>query len=804
MEKIFGDIVQNKNIIMFSTVICYILGLFAYFTSQPIIFISFFTIFSIFLIIKNFNRKIILLWTAIFYIAFFNASLRIKTFDDLFKLAPVDSTISGQIISIPNSNVANNSKFFFKVDKIVINDKQYDNHDKVLVSLNISDKGFDITKLNLGNYYEISGKLRRPFKATNPSQFSYGKYLKNFNTYTILYADANSIIPIKHKLSLKWKLLQGLNNGRNNILETHSKYLKSPNLEILGGIVFGDDAVAPPDYIKTTFINSGLLHILAASGMNVGFISGFLLFFLTKMHVPYNIKIISAIGVVILYALMTGLGASVIRASLMLIFIFIGKLIDRDAHSIALLAFVGLLMLIYNPAYINDVGFQLSFVVTFGILVSADLITKFDKQIPAWLTGAITIPVIAQIWVIPIQIFYFNTISTYSVFANIATMPFLSLISFGGFVSSVFALVRPIADFVCMIFDFLLNPLLNVLVYISTFFANLPHSILTTTHPNIIQILIYYVIILLIVYVLKFSRKKKEVLITISVLCIVLVSSIIIKFPNNNFEIISFDVGNGDAFLLKSPKNKYFIIDTGKSGYKTRSQADIIILKYMKDKGINDIEGLILTHFDDDHAGGVIDIITKSRVHNLYLNSFDDKSGLAKKIYKISDKNKFMKKIKIKNDNLIYSEKDFQIYTYKADMKNTKFDTPNENSIITYIKFKNYDALFMGDAGIPAFYKIKSYIPQNITLFKVGHHGAKNVVDREMMNYLSPEISLVSVGFNKFGHPNPLTMKLVSSSYTARTDRLNSIKVIFRNNGYELDGFDSTKQRYYKKFEEKY
>ena len=224
----------------------------------------------------------------------------------------------------------------------------------------------------------------------------------------------------------------------------------------------------------------------------------------------------------------------------------------------------------------------------------------------------------------------------------------------------------------------------------------------------------------------------------------------------------------------------------------------------MKDKGINDIEGLILTHFDDDHAGGVIDIITKSRVHNLYLNSFDDKSGLAKKIYKISDKNKFMKKIKIKNDNLIYSEKDFQIYTYKADMKNTKFDTPNENSIITYIKFKNYDALFMGDAGIPAFYKIKNYIPQNITLFKVGHHGAKNVVDREMMNYLSPEISLVSVGFNKFGHPNPLTMKLVSSSYTARTDRLNSIKVIFKNNGYELDGFDSTKQRYYKKFEEKY
>ncbi|MBQ8168362.1 ComEC/Rec2 family competence protein, partial [bacterium] len=157
---------------------------------------------------------------------------------------------------------------------------------------------------------------------------------------------------------------------------------------------------------------------------------------------------------VIIYTLMTGLGASVLRAALMLLFIQIGKLIDRDAHSVSLLSFVAFLLLIYNPAYINNVGFQLSFIVTFGLLTTAKVI--FDKmgniKLADWIKAAIIIPIIAQIWVAPIQMFYFNTFSLYSILANILTVPFLSVISFGGFVSSILATIRPIADIVCMVF----------------------------------------------------------------------------------------------------------------------------------------------------------------------------------------------------------------------------------------------------------------------------------------------------------------------------------------------------------------
>ena len=164
----------------------------------------------------------------------------------------------------------------------------------------------------------------------------------------------------------------------------------------------------------------------------------------------------------------------------------------------SLLAFVAMLMLIYNPAFINDVGFQLSFIVTFGLLTTANVIFEKYKEskIPDWLIGAILIPVIAQIWVAPIQMFYFNTFSTYSVLANVLSMPFLSVISFGGFISSIIAILTPFTDKICMLSDIILNFILNILVFISDFFAGLPHSLLTTTHPNIFQLFIYYGIVL--------------------------------------------------------------------------------------------------------------------------------------------------------------------------------------------------------------------------------------------------------------------------------------------------------------------
>ena len=771
---------------MFITAILFMSGILSYFNDNAVLFALIISLVGIFLICKNIiDIKYIFLAIIVFYIGFFNAYFRTNLTDELVPYAGSKGTVKGQIVSIPNSSNILRTKFFFKVFEI--------NNEKVNGKTFVSISENDLAEFQSGDYYEITGSLKTPFKAGNPSQFDYGKYLKNFDTFTVFYAKKSDCKKLDNKLTPKWKFIKSLNILRDKIIKEHSKYLGSPNLEILGGIVFGDDAVAPPDYVKTSFINSGLLHILAASGMNVAFIYGFWFFFMKRLRVPFKISVISGMFIIVLYTLMTGLGASVIRAALMLILILFGKLIDRDANSVSLLAFVAMLMLLYNPAYINDVGFQLSFIVTFGLLTTANIVLdkyKNSKNINSIL-GFFLIPIVAQIWVAPIQMFYFNTFSTYSVFANILSVPFLSVVSFGGFLSSILAIFGNLTSKICMFIDVILNYILYAIVSISNFFGQIPHSLLTTTHPSIFQIFLYYLLILLLTLMIKIGLNKKIIISCMTIIVLLLTS--LINLPSKELQIITFDVQNADCFLIKTPQSKFFIIDTGRAAFQGgKAQANSIIIKYLKDRGIKNIEGLIITHFDNDHSGGAPDIIRNFKIENVYINSFDDKTMTSKNIYNEINTKHIPSRIP---SGTIYTEPDLKINTYIA-----KEETDNEKSIITLLSYKDFDMLFMGDAGIKAFENLKNDIPINIEVFKVGHHGGKRTVDSNMINYLNSDVSIISTGPNSFGHPNKITLDTLRNTDIYRTDRHNSIKINTNGNYYNLYLFNNKKYNFIKKY----
>ena len=792
----------NKNLLMFITSAIYIIGISGGFINHPIIVSIIITAILLTLCVFNtFKVKYIFIWLLIFYFGLYSAIFRISETDILYNIAPKEATITGKLISIPNSSLETNSKFFFKVNSIEYENKKLENiNAKVLVNL----KAEDINKfkiLKVSNTYKISGNLRKPFKASNPSQFDYGKYLRNYDAHTVFYATIDTVVQLDSQLTLYEKFFQKLNILRGEIIKTHSKYLKSPNLELLGGIVFGDDAVAPPENIKTSFINSGLLHILAASGMNVAFIYGFWFLIAGWLKLPYKLRIAGGIPIIITYSLMTGLGASVVRATIMIIFVLLGKLIDRDAHSIALLSLVAFLMLLINPSYINDVGFQLSFIVTFGILITSPLIIKFGESSPKvtfkesvlnLTSGIIFIPIIAQIWVMPIQMYYFNTISVYSVFANILTVPFLSIVSFAGFISSILEPIKYIGEYICLILDKLINPFLTIIVNISQVFASLPNSLIFTKHPNFFQIITYYLIIISIIHLIRYKIFNKKTLIPLTII-IALFASSFFSLSNKDFEVIFFDVQNADCILAKTPQNKYFMIDTGKSGYdKGKSQAEFLVTKYMKDNGIKNLEFIIVTHFDNDHSGGAVDLMKYANTKTIYLNSKTSDTFTGYNIFKYL-KNHPETTIKYaKNNELIYSEPNFEITNYFANLGS---DEDNENSIITFIKHHNNNFLFTGDAGVTAFNKLPE-LPSNITLLKVPHHGADGVLNKEIITKFSPKYAILSVGKNIYGHPSSDTLNLLNNSIIYRTDINNAIKISSGENYFKAFNWDIKQRKF--------
>ena len=785
------NISLNKNLLMLVTAGFYILSIYSVLSENQLVIAIAITLLLMLLIIMDYFRpKYILVWALVFYMGVANTSFRLKNVDELISIAPLNCKIFGQIVSIPEKKGDDKLRFFFKVNKI-----KYDNitqsfeDEKTFVTLN-SDKKFRIY-----DYYELEGRLSPPFKVGNPSQFDYGNYLRNFSVYSVFYGARDSVpLKLNEPPSKIQVCLQRINDYRERIIQKHSMYLKSPNLEILGGIVFGDDAVSPPENIKKSFINSGLLHILAASGMNVAFIFSFFFLILSFLRVNYKVNVSFGIVMVLIYSLMTGLGAPVVRATCMLVFVMLGKLIDRDAHSISLLSFVALLMLIYNPMYINDVGFQLSFAATFGLLIMTPYLMKSDSRIINWIIGTVSIPIIAQIWVIPIQIFYFNNISLYSVFANIMSVPILSIVSFGGFVSSLISTITP--DFVCKVFDIILNPLITFLVNISDFWGKLPHSTIQTTHPSVFQLILYYGILLNLIAIIDKNIREKYLnflKVTIGIMLLLLFLSML-SFPNKNLEITAFDVGNADAFLIKTPDNKYVMIDTGKSGYNGgKSQAEILISKYLLDRGIKKIDTIIVTHFDNDHCGGVVDLINGVKVSNLYVNSKDHESNAAKNIYKSAKENN-VNLILAANNQSVFDEDGLKITNYIVPNVNGIGD--NEASIVTLVSYKDFKMIFTGDSGVGTFEKLKKFLPPNISVLKVGHHGANGVLSRQMLNYLNPKQAIISVGTNKFGHPSIRTLELLKGIELYRTDINNSIRIDVNDKGYKVLLFNSKRKKF--------
>ena len=779
--------------------IYYVLGLAAFFSNQLTIFAVILLLITVLITEKKYISKVFsIVLYIVFTIAIINANLQVKDTDALETLAPQNMTLSGRIITIPTTNNPDKTKFQMEINSIKEEFETQTKPIKAKTLVTIEDSKENLSKLEIGNTITCEGKLALPKKASNPYQFDYRKYLKYSDIYTNFYVKNGNYKIENIKPNLYWRMLQKINQTRSQIVSKHAQNLKSPNIELLGGIVFGDDAVNPPDNIKTSFINSGLLHILAASGMNVTLIFGIWLFITRRVKLHYKLSIITGMLLILFYTCMTGFGPSILRATLMLIFILLGKLIDRDADSIALLFFVGLILLLYDPAMINSVGFQLSFLVTFGILYSCGLMSEklnFIKN--NFVNSAVScciVPIIAQIYAAPIQMFYFNTFATYSIFANILTIPLLSIVSFLGFISSILALLPKISGIICHFADYILNPFLTMIISISDFFAKAPASLLTVKHPEIAQLILFYGIVILFTKQIKtnFESKKLTILLSTATLLFALT---FIPLPNKNLEITVFDMGNADSALIRTPDNHYILIDSGKLPYnKTSSPAEQIILRYLKNKGIKNLDVYVITHFDTDHAGGTIKLLNGIKAKEVYITDHYEPTKSAKMIIRyLKDKKLNVKTAK--NGEIILKEDGLKV---KNLVTTRKIQEENANSIVNLLEYKNFKMLFAADACADTVDDFSQDEIKNLTIIKVGHHGGKGSINKKLLKTTTTKAAIISTGINPYGHPDETTTDILKDNNikTYRTDYNNAIKIIVDNKQAKVETFVTDKKSF--------
>lgn len=522
-----------------------------------------------------------------------------------------------------------------------INEKE--NYRNICLLIKIKkNKNTENKKLKYGDMIFISGLFEHATTRRNYKGFDYSQYLKTKNIYGICKTDVNSLKVLKENSCFVTNMwINKLRNALKNNLRT---LLPSDTASIAIALFLGDSSLIE-DTQKQTFSNASLSHVLAISGMHVTYVIVGCSWILNRFDKRKSKYVF--IVFLIFFAQLAGGSPSVIRAVIMSSIMIASKIFYRKSDVINNISISCLIILIMNPYNILNLGFQLSFLGTLGIVLFNKKIEEylddlhFDKYKLSnkkhnkseainknlnksetinknkrhnknkstnlkKLKSLIITSISANILILPILIYNFNIFSVTFLFSNILISPILGIIFLIGYITVIISVVSikiaiPFAKF--------LNILIKIFNYIAIFSSNIEITRVLVTTPNIITVVLYYIAIIYFFYyrskVINNINYKmcKRIIVIFS---IVVILAKFIPIYNNNFKIFFIDVGQGDSTLIITKANKTILIDGGGSEIGDYNVGEKVLVPYLLNRKIKNIDYMIFSHFDSDHCGRII------------------------------------------------------------------------------------------------------------------------------------------------------------------------------------------------------
>lgn len=646
----------------------------------------------------------------------------------------------------------NNDTITVKNDKTITgkitNIKEYEN--KVTCEINGKDKvivnyyGNDFN-YNLGDTIKLSGEYKLIDNNTVFNLFNYKKYLLSKG---IKYSfTANEI----KKISSNTNILYFLKNKIKNYLNT----FKSRNY--LNAFLLGENNI--DDLYKKSFQSNGISHLFAISGMHITVFTLIINKLLSLLIKNKKTIYLSIYIFLLIYMFLTGFTPSVIRGSLLYILNSLKKVLKINIKTIYILILIFSICLLVNPYVVYNIGFKFSFIISFYLIIFNKIINQYNN----YFVKTFVISLIAFLVSMPICINNFFEINLLSPFVNILFVPFISIIIFP--LSIITIIFKPL--------DNILFFLINLIGDFSLLISKINCFIIPLCHINTIGVIIYYLILTYIL--LGFYKRKYYKIVYIFVILIIHYN---ISYLDNNLYMTMIDVGQGDSILIKFPNNNgNVLLDTG--GNFLKKDAINKLISYFKSSGIKDIDYLIISHGDYDHMGEAINLIENFKIDNVIFNC-GEFNELEIKLISI-----------LKNKNIPYHLciKELNIDNYKLKFLNTDiYDDENTNSSVIYLNYNDYKFLFMGDASKEREEDIlEKYNLKDIDFLKAGHHGSNTSSSEKFINSINPKYSLISVGKNnRYGHPKESVLDTLSNSKIYRTDIDGSIEIKLNKNGYKF------------------
>jgi competence protein ComEC len=429
-----------------------------------------------------------------------------------------------------------------------------------------------------------NGKLQTIQKPLNPHQFDYSQYLELKQVYHQLYLDKNNIRIISTEPTSIYGFADQLRQHINTRLI--SSGIKDRTLSIINALLLGQRQSIDKT-IYNNYVNSGTIHILAVSGLHVGIFLWILNFvFRPLLYLKYGriIRPILLITILWLFAVIAGLSPSVTRAVTMFSVISIAMHLKRPTNIYNTLAISAFIILLFKPAFLFEVGFQLSYLAVLGIVSIQPLVYKLWNPrllLTDKLWQIFTVTLAAQIGVAPISLYYFHQFPGLFFVSNLVVIPFLGIILGFGLLVIVVALINILPDWMVTIYSTIIDGLNGFIAWVAQFedflFRDIPFTLL--------QVVLCYLIIISFVQYYKF----KSYMWLVAGLVGIISFQAQLFYSNYNDESENFIVFNKSRHtILGLRQNSNLLIHHNLDS--TKQQTDKVIQNYKVGEEIDHIE----------------------------------------------------------------------------------------------------------------------------------------------------------------------------------------------------------------------
>jgi competence protein ComEC len=390
-------------------------------------------------------------------------------------------------------------------------------------------------------------------KAFNPYQFDYSKYLEKQNVFHQIYTNENQIKVIQRHKTLDFYI----ENLRNNLSKSFDIHHFEPKTKaIIDALILGQRLELDKETIAD-YSNAGVIHILAISGLHISIIYFFIVFLLKplkRVRFGAEIQLLFVLAILWLFALLTGLPASVTRAVTLFSFVSIGKYFNQPKAIYNALAISAFLILLIKPNSIFDIGFQLSYAAVLSIVLFQPFYKKFyfsENKIAIYFTDTVLVSLAAQIGVLPLSLYYFNQLPLLFLFANLIIIPLSSLVLIVGIVILPLNYVLPsVAVFFGKILEFSIKFMNNYIHWIAQFKSGIITNI---SFSGWLTFILYAVIISFIYWLYHFKSKNfKYILLSVFVFQM---SYFGIKFTENYTSELIVLNSKSSAIAIKQNNN---------------------------------------------------------------------------------------------------------------------------------------------------------------------------------------------------------------------------------------------------------